>query len=93
VTIEGSVSPDTKVSWSAVPGAASYDVWWRATDAAQWQHKRSVGDGSTSVTLPGVTIDTWFFGVSSVSAAGFASPIEFPGPAGAFFTPTKTDKP
>lgn len=93
VTIEGAVSPDTKVRWSAVPGAASYDVWWRATDAAQWQHKRSVGDGSTSVTLPGVTIDTWFFGVSAVSAAGFASPVEFPGAAGAFFTPTKTDKP
>jgi len=91
VRIEGSVSPDTKVSWSPVKGAASYDIWWRATDATQWQHKRSVGGDVTALVLPGVTIDTWFFGVSSVSAAGFASPIEFPGPAGAFFAPATTE--
>lgn len=92
VTIEGSVSPDTKVGWSPVKGAAGYEVWWRATDAAQWQHKRSAGGDATSLLLPGVTIDTWFFGVSAVSAAGFASPIEFPGPAGAFFATATTDK-
>jgi hypothetical protein len=28
-------------------------------------------------------IDNYFFGVSSVSAAGFESPVVFPGPAGA----------
>ncbi|MGL4543030.1 MAG: peptidase M28, partial [Polymorphobacter sp.] len=93
VTIDGAVSPDTKVSWSPVKGAASYDIWWRATDAPYWQHKRSVGADQTVLVLPGVTIDTWFFGVSAVSAAGFASPIEFPGAAGAFFTPVKSDKP
>ncbi len=85
VAIEGQVSPDTKVSWSAVPGAASYDVWWRSTTAPQWQYKRSVPAGTTALVLPGVIIDSWFFGVSAVSRDGHASPVEFPGPAGAFF--------
>jgi hypothetical protein len=31
-----------------------------------------------------VNIDDYSFGVSAVSAEGFASPVEFPGPAGAF---------
>ena len=85
VAIDGAVSSDTRVSWSAVPGAAGYRVWWRETTAPQWQHKRDVPAAQTSVTLPGVTIDSWFFGVSAVAADGTASPVEFPGPAGAFF--------
>ena len=39
-----------------------------------------------SMTLKDVTIDDSFFGVSSVSAEGFASPVEFPGAGGAFAT-------
>jgi hypothetical protein len=34
-----------------------------------------------------VVIDDWFFGVSAVSADGYESPVEFPGLAGAFFSP------
>ncbi len=37
-----------------------------------------------TATLPGVSIDNWFFGVSSVGADGHASPVEFPGQVGAF---------
>ncbi len=85
VTIDGQVSPDTKVSWSPVAGAVFYDIWWRKTDAPQWQFSRRVAAPATSLTLPGIIIDSWFFGVSAVSADGHASPIEFPGPAGAFF--------
>jgi hypothetical protein len=36
------------------------------------------------VKLKNVVIDDWFFGVSAVSKDGYASPIEFPGAAGAF---------
>jgi len=60
-------------------------VWWRETSSPRWQHVRGAG-AATSLKLPGVNIDDWFFGVSSVSADGFESPVEFPGAAGAFAT-------
>jgi hypothetical protein len=84
VTIEGAVKPDTTVSWTPVPGAAGYRVWWRSTTAPQWQNSRRADANATSLVLPGIVIDDWFFGVSAVSANGYESPIEFPGPAGSF---------
>ena len=86
VKTEGAVTMDTTVSWTSVPGAASYRVWWRDTTAPQWTDNRLVTD-ATTVTLKDVNIDDWFFGVSSVSADGYESPVEFPGPAGAFIAP------
>jgi len=83
VKIAGAVTPNTVVSWGSAPGAAGYRVWWRETTAPQWTYSRWAGDGA-EYTLDNVNIDDYFFGVSSVSADGFASPIEFPGPAGAF---------
>ncbi|WP_339928630.1 M28 family metallopeptidase [uncultured Brevundimonas sp.] len=83
VTIAGAVKPDTTLSWTAVPGAAGYRVWWRATTAPQWTWSRWAGS-ATELVLPGVVIDDWFFGVSAVSADGFESPVVFPGPPGAF---------
>ncbi len=85
VKIEGNVSPDTTVSWTAAPGAAGYRVWWRATTAPQWTHSRWAGTG-TSLVLRDIPIDDYFFGVTSVSAEGFESPVVFPGPAGAFMS-------
>lgn len=83
VKIEGAVTPDTKVSWTAVPGAAGYRVWWRGTTDPQWRYSREAGN-ATSLTLPGVNIDDWFFGVSSIAADGSESPVVFPGDAGSF---------
>lgn len=83
VTISGNVSPDTTVKWSAVPGAAGYRVWWRATTAPQWTSSRWAGEATTLV-LKDIPIDDYFFGVSAVSADGYESPVVFPGPAGAF---------
>ena len=91
VKTEGAVSMDTTVSWTAVPGAAGYRVWWRDTTAPQWTDNRFVSDAD-SVVLKDVNIDDWFFGVSAVSADGFESPVEFPGPAGAF-SPTAVTAP
>ena len=84
VTIEGAVSPDTKVSWTQSPGAAGYRVWWRDTVDPRWRFSRWAGDAA-SLTLKEVVIDDWFFGVSAVSADGWESPVEFPGAVGAFF--------
>ncbi|MFN3514269.1 MAG: M20/M25/M40 family metallo-hydrolase [Phenylobacterium sp.] len=85
VKIEGAVSPDTTVSWEAVPGAAKYRIRWRDTVDPQWRHMRETS--ATSETLKGVVIDDWFFGVSAVSADGHESPVVFPGPAGSFISP------
>jgi len=83
VKIDGAVSLDTTVSWTAVPGAAGYRVWWRDTLAPHWSDSKTAGS-ATSLALKNITIDDWFFGVSSISADGYESPVEFPGPAGAF---------
>jgi len=85
VAIEGALSSDTTVTWKPVAGATAYRVWWRDTLASGWQHSVDVpGAEASRVVVPGKVIDDFFFGVSAVSADGFASPIVFPGDAGAF---------
>jgi Zn-dependent M28 family amino/carboxypeptidase len=81
--IAGAVTADTKLSWTASPGAASYRAWWRETTDPAWSHSQDAGP-ATSITLKGVNIDDFFFGVSAISADGYESPVEFPGPAGSF---------
>ena len=80
------MSDDTKISWKAAPGAARYRIWWRATTEPQWSHSKDAG-AVTSVSVKDVVIDDWFFGVQAISADGWESPIEFPGPAGSFVSP------
>jgi len=75
---------DTVFDWKPVSGAAAYRVHWRLTDDPHWSQARFVGSVQHYV-LQDVSIDDYFFGVSSVSADGFESPVEFPGPAGAFW--------
>jgi len=84
VAIEGQVSPDTTIKWKPVSGATGYRVWWRPTTSAAWTQHRDVGGDATSLVLKGIDIDSWFFGVSALGADGSASPVVFPGPAGAF---------
>jgi len=83
VSIEGAVTPNTTVKWNPVAGASAYRVWWRGTTDPQWRESRTVR-GETSTELKGVNIDNFFFGVSAVAPAGWASPVVFPGPAGTF---------
>ena len=83
VDTKGALATDTTVLWHKVPGAAGYRVHWRETTAPRWQHARAVGDVGQAV-LKDVVIDDWFFGVSSVSADGYESPVVFPGEAGSF---------
>jgi len=87
VKIEGAVSLDTTVSWTPASGATGYRVWWRDTTAPAWTDNRPAAADATSILLKNVNIDDWFFGVSSVSAEGYESPIEFPSPAGSFARP------
>ncbi len=87
VTVDGAVSANTKVTWTASPGAASYIIWWRDTTSPVWQHSQTVAGSETTATLTNIVIDNWFFGVQAVSADGYASPIQFAGVVGAFFPP------
>jgi Zn-dependent M28 family amino/carboxypeptidase len=84
VTIEGQVSPDTKLKWQPVPSATGYRLWWRHTTAATWQFHRDAPADATSLVLKGIDIDSWFFGVAALGPDGTMSPVVFPGPAGAF---------
>ncbi len=85
VKLSGAVSPDTKISWTAATGSAAalYRVHWRETTSPSWTHARDAGL-TEALTLTNVAIDDYAFGVASVSAEGFESPIVFPGSAGAF---------
>ncbi len=82
VEIEGAVQPSTTLRWQRSAGAAGYRVHWRLTTAPVWTRSRFVGDVGEA-TLENLVIDNYLFGVSAVSAAGFESPVVFPGPAGA----------
>ena len=108
-TVEGAVSTDTTLGWTAVRGADAYVVRWRRTDAANWEKSLRVVPGvnlqSTEVArtgrseaivydshkavLPGVRVDDYVFGVSSVSKDGYESPVASAVPGGAFqpYTP------
>ncbi len=81
VTIEGALSADTKVAWTAVPGAAGYRVRWRMADRPDWTDHKDVPANDTSLFLKDVNIDHHFFGVAALSANGAESIVTFAGPA------------
>jgi Zn-dependent M28 family amino/carboxypeptidase len=84
VKLSGAVASDTRLEWSPVPNAAGYRVYWRDTTAANWTFARDAGNGS-DLTLLNVPVDDFVFGVASVAAGGFESPVVFPGASGAFW--------
>jgi hypothetical protein len=106
---EGAVSTDTTVTWQPVKGAHAYILRWRPTDATQWEDSvRHSGDcramthhgpmnmtGDCVAVLPGIRVDDYVFGVSSVSGNGFESPVASAVPGGAFrpYTPPPPAQP
>jgi len=60
------------------PDLAGYQVVYRETTAAEWQHAIDVGD-VTEVTL-NISKDNVFFGVRAVDTGGHHSPAAFPLP-------------
>ena len=88
VEITGAVQPSTTLKWEALdtqqnPQLAGYKIYWRHTDAPQWEFSKFVGN-VTQATLDNVVIDNYFFGVASVNKEGLESPVVYPGPAGSF---------
>jgi Zn-dependent M28 family amino/carboxypeptidase len=92
VKVAGAVTPDAVLTWAPAPGmpAAGFRVYWRDTTEAAWTHSRDAGKSET-LTLANVAIDDFSFGVASVSAEGFESPVVFPGAAGAFWARPATN--
>ncbi len=45
------MSTDTTVSWSQGTDAAAYRVWWRRTDANNWQTMREAGGRACPVVI------------------------------------------
>lgn len=73
----GALTSDTQVSWTEVPGAARYKVYWRRADARDWEQSAQTMD--TKLTLPGVIVDDHFAGVAAISENGAESAITFAG--------------
>lgn len=97
-TAEGAVSTDTKLSWPQLPGVVSWKVHKRRTDANNWEpvqgddefliaycdNEKKCGALPLTITLEHIRVDDWVFGVSSVGADGFESPVASAVPGGAF---------
>lgn len=77
VAIGGVVEPSARLRWEPVQDAVGYKVYWRDTTSPTWDSFRYVED-ATELTLDGIVIDNFFFGVSSVGADGHESPVVFP---------------
>jgi hypothetical protein len=92
-TAEAAVQTYTDVKWAAVPGAATYSVWRRRTDAPAWEDKPVIADVvATSARLEGVRGDDWIFGVSAHSREGVESPVASAVPGGGFGPLVKTPR-
>jgi hypothetical protein len=62
---------DSTLTWEASPGGASYEVLWRDTASAEWEHAQPVGN-VTHATLP-LSKDNVIFAVRAVDGAGHRS--------------------
>lgn len=62
---------DSTLEWTASPGAAGYEVLWRATTSPVWEHAKNVG-AVTKATLP-LSKDNMFFAVRALDAQGHRS--------------------
>jgi hypothetical protein len=62
---------DTALTWESSPGAASYEVLWRLTNAPDWEHVQTVGTAARA-TLK-LSKDNVIFAVRAVDSAGHRS--------------------
>ncbi|MGO9037074.1 MAG: M20/M25/M40 family metallo-hydrolase [Steroidobacteraceae bacterium] len=71
VILASKLENDSTLEWDASPGAASYEVLWRATSGPDWEHAQQVG-GNTRVTLP-LSKDNVIFAVRALDRQGHRS--------------------
>jgi hypothetical protein len=62
---------DSTIAWEPTPRATSYEIVWRATSAADWEHAQSVGNDARA-TLK-LSKDNVIFAVRAVDNEGHRS--------------------
>ena len=62
---------DSTLNWQPSPGAAGYEILWRATTSPEWEHSQLVGN-ATTITL-NQSKDNVIFGVRSLDKTGHRS--------------------
>ncbi|XLS27917.1 M28 family peptidase [Flavobacteriaceae bacterium M23B6Z8] len=79
VEIGGIVEASTKLRWKEQDDAdiKGYKIYWRLTTSPTWDNSRFVGKVD-SVTLEGIVIDNYYFGVATVGKDGYESMVVFP---------------
>lgn len=79
VSIGGAVRPSTTLAWekSEDKNIAGYKIYWRLTTSPTWDNSRYV-TGVNELTLEGIVIDNYYFGVAAVGKDGNESPVVFP---------------
>ena len=69
---------DSTLTWEPSPGAAAYEVLWRATTSGEWDNAQSFGN-ATRATLK-ISKDNMIFAVRAVDVAGHPSLAVVPTP-------------
>ena len=77
VAIGGIVKSAVKLKWDEVDGAKGYKVYWRDTTSPTWDNFKYV-ENTNEITLKGIVIDNYFFGVAAVGKNGHESVVVFP---------------
>lgn len=79
LSIGGVVEASARFQWSKIEdeAIAGYKIYWRDTTSPTWDHSRFVGNVS-EVTLEGIVIDNYLFGIATVGKNGIESPVVFP---------------
>jgi len=79
VQIGGAVKPSTRLKWdkSEASNLTGYKVYWRDTTSPQWEYSKYVGM-ETDVTLDGIIIDNYLFGVAAIDKHGNESVVTYP---------------
>lgn len=69
---------NSTLTWEASPRAAGYEILWRATTSAEWEHVQTVGEVA-KFTLP-ISKDNAIFAVRAVDNEGHSSLPVVPAP-------------
>lgn len=79
VKIGGIVEPSVKLAWEHPndEDAKGYKIYWRDTTSPTWDHFRYV-ENTNEITLEGIIIDNYYFGVAAVGENGHESVVVFP---------------
>ena len=79
VAIGGIVEPSVKLKWEQnnPEDVKGYKVYWRNTTSPTWDHFRYL-ENIDEITLEGIIVDNFFFGVAAIDENGHESVVVYP---------------